>query len=183
MTDLLIVRAIASDATPADPTGSTTGPGTGPGAAPLTDWRLIHNAIIPTAPLSEEQVRERAGRNLLDVAYADGVPVGCSTVRPPDEETPAATVISRILPEYRGRGFGTALYERGLGHARTLSEAGVETVVLASNTEGLRFARARGFVETERYLLPGDTVPFVTLRLAEPGTGTDPGFEATAASG
>lgn len=140
---------------------------TEPAPSPLADWRLIHNAVIPTAPLSAEQVRERAGRNRLDVAYADGVPVGCSTVRPPDEETPAATVISRVLPEYRNRGYGTALYERGLAHARTLSEAGVETVVLASNTEGLRFARARGFVETERYLLPGDTVPFVTLLLAE----------------
>lgn len=133
----------------------------------LADWRLIHNAIIPTAPLSAAEVRERAGRNRLAVAYADGVPVGCSTVRPPDGETPAATVISRILPGHRGRGYGTALYEQGLAQARTLSEAGVETVVLASNAEGLRFALARGFVETERYLLPGDTVPFVTLRLDE----------------
>ncbi|MFF8601248.1 GNAT family N-acetyltransferase [Streptomyces sp. NPDC015232] len=140
-----------------------------PVAAPalLADWRLVHNTIIPTAPLSEEEVRERAGRNRLDVAYLDGAAVGCSTVRPPDEETPAATVIARILPAHRRRGHGTALYERGLAHARTLSDAGVETVVLASNEEGLAFALARGFVETERYLLPGDTVPFVTLRLAE----------------
>ncbi|MEU8618943.1 GNAT family N-acetyltransferase [Streptomyces sp. NPDC048623] len=140
-----------------------------PVAAPtlLTDWRLIHNTIIPTAPLSDAEVRERAGRNRLDVAYLGGVAVGCSTVRPPDDETPAATVISRILPAHRRRGFGTALYERGLAHARTLSDAGVETVVLATNEEGLAFALARGFVETERYLLPGDTVPFVALRLAE----------------
>ncbi|GAA3387205.1 GNAT family N-acetyltransferase [Streptomyces roseoviridis] len=141
----------------------------GPGAvsALLADWRLVHDTVVPTAPLSADEVRERAGRNRLDVAYADGTVVGCSTVRPPDAETPAATVISRVLPPYRGRGYGTALYERGLAHARTLSDAGVETVVLASNTEGLRFALARGFVEIERYVLPGDTVPFVTLRLAD----------------
>ncbi|MFF6772107.1 GNAT family N-acetyltransferase [Streptomyces sp. NPDC012637] len=145
---------------PADPVASP---------ALLADWRLIHNTIIPTAPLSAEEVRERAGRNRLDVAYADGTAVGCSTVRPPDDETPAATVISRILPEHRNQGYGTALYERGLAHARTLSEQGVETVVLASNEEGLRFALARGFVETERYVLPGDTVAFVTLRLDEGG--------------
>ncbi|WP_435058265.1 GNAT family N-acetyltransferase [Streptomyces sp. bgisy060] len=131
----------------------------------LEDWRAVHNAIVPTAVLSSEQVRERAGRNRLDVAYSDGAPVGCSTVRPPDGETPAATVIARTLPGFRGRGFGTALYERGLAHARTLGGAGVETVVLASNEEGLRFALARGFVEVERYVLPGDTIPFVTLRL------------------
>ncbi|MFL9678774.1 GNAT family N-acetyltransferase [Streptomyces sp. KL110A] len=132
----------------------------------LADWRAVHNAIIPTAVLSADEVRERAGRNRLEVAYLGGVAVGCSTVRPPDGETPAATVIARILPEYRRRGFGTALYERGLAHARTLSGEGVETVVLASNGEGLRFALARGFTELERYLLPGDTIPFVALRLA-----------------
>ncbi|MFI8420148.1 GNAT family N-acetyltransferase [Streptomyces sp. NPDC085479] len=135
------------------------------GERQLADWRAVHNAIVPTAVLSEEQVRERAGRNLLEVAYLGGVAVGCSTVRPPDGETPAATVIARILPEHRRRGFGTVLYERGLGHARTLGGAGVETVVLASNEEGLRFALARGFTEVERYVLPGDTVPFVALRL------------------
>ncbi|MFE5941402.1 GNAT family N-acetyltransferase [Streptomyces sp. NPDC056480] len=132
----------------------------------LAHWRDVHNTIIPTAVLSPDEVRERAGRNRLEVAYLGEVVVGCSTVRPPDEETPAATVIARTLPEFRGRGVGTALYERGLAHARTLSDEGVETVVLASNEDGLRFALARGFVEVERYVLPGDTVPFVTLRLA-----------------
>lgn len=170
MTDLRII--------PVDPADAAAAP------TLLADWRLIHNAVIPTAPLSTAEVRERAGRNRLAVAYADGVPVGCSTVRPPDGETPAATVISRILPEHRGRGYGTALYEQGLTQARTLSGAGVETVVLASNAEGLRFALARGFVETERYLLPGDTVPFVTLRLDETadetadGTTDDPAGES-----
>jgi hypothetical protein len=33
----------------------------------------------------------------------------------------------------------------------------------ASN--GLRFALAHGFVEFERYVLPGDAIPYVTLRL------------------
>lgn len=164
MNDLRIETVRIGTAGAVAPSGATTGAGL------LEDWRLIHNTIIPTAPLSPEDVRERAGRNRLDVAYADGVAVGCSTVRPPDEETPAATVIARVLPGFRGRGYGTALYEHGLAHARTLSDEGVETVVLASNTEGLRFALARGFVETERYVLPGDTVPFVTLRLAEDPT-------------
>lgn len=136
------------------------------GGRELADWRAVHNAIVPTAELSDDEVRERAGRNRLDVAYLGGVAVGCSTVRPPGGETPAATVIARILPGYRGRGFGTVLYERGLAHAGTLGGDGVETVVLASNEAGLRFARARGFTEVERYVLPGDTIPFVTLRLA-----------------
>ncbi|MFD6759633.1 GNAT family N-acetyltransferase [Streptomyces roseolus] len=129
------------------------------------DWRAVHNAVVPTAVPAEDEVRERAGRNRLDVAYLGGMAVGCSTVRPPDGGTPAATVIARILPEHRGRGYGTALYERGLAHARTPGGDGVETVVLASNEEGLRFAPARGFTEVERYVLPGDAIPYVTLRL------------------
>jgi hypothetical protein len=35
----------------------------------------------------------------------------------------------------------------------------------ASNEEGLAFAIAQGFVEIERYLLPGATVPYVALVL------------------
>jgi len=39
--------------------------------------------------------------------------------------------------------------------------------VLASNVEGLIFARRRGFVEFDRYLLEGTDVPFVGLVLVE----------------
>jgi hypothetical protein len=42
----------------------------------------------------------------------------------------------------------------------------IETVVLSSNEDGLRFAQKDGFVETERYLLPGDTIPWIDLRLS-----------------
>jgi GNAT superfamily N-acetyltransferase len=131
----------------------------------LRDWRHVHNTIIPTAVLSPDEVRERAGRNRLDVAYAGDVLVGCATVRPPADGEPVATVIARVLPAYRRRGHGTALYEHGLTQARDLGATTIETVVLASNSDGLSFAEARGFVEIERYLLPGDKIPFVTLRL------------------
>ncbi|WP_393053429.1 GNAT family N-acetyltransferase [Streptomyces sp. LN549] len=136
------------------------------GDAMLQDWRSIHNAIIPTAVLSLADVRERAGRNRLAVAYLGGVPVGCSTVRPPADGAATATVIARVLPDHRGRGFGGQLYESGLAAARAVGAEVIETCVLESNPEGLRFALGRGFVETERYVLPGDSVPFIDLRLA-----------------
>lgn len=109
-------------------------------------------------------------RNVLEVAYDGEVLVGCSTVRPPAEgtavaETSAAVVIVRVLPEYRRRGFGELMYRRCLRRGRELA-AVVETHMLASNEDGLRFAKAHGFVEVETYLLPGDSVPFVELRLA-----------------
>jgi ribosomal protein S18 acetylase RimI-like enzyme len=135
------------------------------GDAMIRDWQLVHNAIIPTDPLSLLQVRERSGRYHLELAVLDGTTVGCSTVRPPTPEEPAATVIARILPEYRRRGFGAQLYASGLARAREFDAPAIETIVLASNTDGLRFAEAQGFTEVERYLLDGDTIPYVTLRL------------------
>ena len=47
-----------------------------------------------------------------------------------------ATVIARVLPGYRGRGFGAALYEKGLAHARVLGAGVIETCVLAANRTG-----------------------------------------------
>ena len=131
----------------------------------LADWQGIHNEIIPTDPLTLDEVRERSARHRLELAYAGTAPVGNSTVRRPTDES-GAMVIARVLPAYRRRGIGTLLYERGLEAARGWADdRPVETVVLASNSEGLAFALARGFVEVERYTLPGATIPYVALEL------------------
>ena len=135
----------------------------------LTDWQRIHNAIIPTDPLSLDDVRERSGRHRLELAYV-GSPgrqtaVGNSTVRRPTDDA-GAMVIARVLPEHRRRGIGTLLYERALEVAQTWSdERAVETAVLTTNGDGLAFALARGFVEVQRYTLPGATIPYVALEL------------------
>ncbi|MEU3163043.1 GNAT family N-acetyltransferase [Streptosporangium sp. NPDC006930] len=136
------------------------------GDAAFKSWQYVHNVIIPTHPLSLEEVRERARRHHLEIAYLDDELVGCSTVRPPTGETLTATVIARVLAAHRRRGFGEELYARGLDRARELGAEVIETVVLSSNEDGLRFALEHGFVEIERYLLPGDTIPWIDLRLS-----------------
>lgn len=131
--------------------------------AMLEDWRHVHNVIVPPAALSLDEVCERARRNVLEVAYLDDVLVGCTTVRAPDEDG-VVTVIARVLPEHRRQGIGGQLYAHALdqaGDARV-----VETVVLESNAEGLAFALAHGFVELERYVLPGEQARWITLRLS-----------------
>jgi GNAT superfamily N-acetyltransferase len=131
----------------------------------LEEWREIHNAIIPTAPLSPDEVAERATRHRLTLGYDADVVVGNATVRPPGDDG-TCVVIVRILPEHRRRGLGSAYLAHELEEAHALEAQLIETVVLASNEEGLAFALARGFVEVDRYLLDGDTIPFVDLRLA-----------------
>ena len=89
--------------------------------------------------------------------------VGNSTVRPP--EGGVATVIVRVLPDQRRRGYGAELLARSVAVVGELGARGLETIVLESNIDGLRFARAHGFVdEVDRYLPDGDDVAFVTLR-------------------
>jgi GNAT superfamily N-acetyltransferase len=132
----------------------------------LGEWRAVHNEIIPTATLSEAEVQERAQRHLLTVAYDDDTLVGCATVRPPTDGSRTATVIVRILPPFRRSGLGTTYLDHELAAARASGATRIETVVLASNEDGLVFAEARGFVEHDRYVLDGQTIPFVDLHLA-----------------
>ncbi|MGW0712907.1 N-acetyltransferase family protein [Streptomyces sp. NPDC002643] len=135
------------------------------GDGELELWRFVHNTIVPAHRLGVEDVRERAGRHHLELAYVDGVLVGNSTVRPPEGDTDTATVIVRVLAEHRRRGLGERLYGRALGRARELGARVVETCVLESNEDGLRFALKHGFEEIERYRLDGDTATWIDLRL------------------
>ena len=136
---------------------------------PLTEntaalWAGIHNRVIPAHQLSESDVRERMSRHRLTLGYDGRVAVGNATLRPPTTESRVATVIVRVLPEFRGRGYGTAYAEWGLSQALILGSDRVETVVLAANEAGLRFAQRRGFVEFDRYTV--DAAEYVDLWLA-----------------
>ena len=115
----------------------------------LEAWRHVHNTIIPAHLLSLDDVRERAVRNHLELAHADGVLVGNSTVRPPEGDDATAMVIARVLAEHRRRGFGEQLYERAVRRARDLGARTIETCVLSSNEDGLRFALEQA--PTERF--------------------------------
>ncbi|MEU6197928.1 GNAT family N-acetyltransferase [Streptomyces sp. NPDC047061] len=130
----------------------------------LEEWRYVHNVVVPPAAMSFEEARERLVRGYrLENAYDGDVLVGCSTVRP--AVGGVVTVIARVLPEFRRRGFGAALYEHALGYGRAQGAGVVETCVLGVNEDGVRFARRHGFAEVERYVLDGGSDEWVDLRL------------------
>jgi RimJ/RimL family protein N-acetyltransferase len=129
-------------------------------------WRDIHNAVIPAHPLNTDQVLERLTRNRLTLAYDGGELVGNATIRPPQPDQMTATVIVRILPEYRRQGLGSEYLAAMLTEARGMGARRIETVVHTSNQDGLAFALRHGFVEFDRYVLDGETTAYVDLYLA-----------------
>ena len=129
-----------------------------------TDWREIHNHVIPVAPVSVEDVIGRLSRHLLTLAYDDGVLVANATLRPPSPRSTTAIVIVRVPQPLRRRGYGSEYLRVLLDEANRTGAKRIETVVLAANTDGLEFAQRRGFVECDRYRL-GDRVEYVTMAL------------------
>jgi GNAT superfamily N-acetyltransferase len=132
----------------------------------VTLWRDVHNHVIPAHALTSGDVHERLTRNSLTLAYVGGELVGNATIRPPGPGSTTATVIVRILPGYRREGLGSEYLAAMLAEARGMGAKRIETVVLASNEDGLAFAGQHGFVEFDRYILDGETAEYVDLYLA-----------------
>lgn len=126
-------------------------------------WREIHNAVIPASPLTSGEVLERLTRNRLTLAYAGGDLVGNATIRPPAPGT--ATVIVRVLPPFRRRGYGSAYLEVVCADALAMGATRLETVVLVANADGVAFAGRRGFVERERYAVGPGRDEYLTMAL------------------
>lgn len=129
----------------------------------LPGWLAVHNILIPNAPLTLADARQRLRRHRLLVAITANDVVGTTTVRPPTADTSEAMVIARVLPEHQGTGLGQRLYESALAQALDFAPDRIRTCVLATSKRGLDFATRNGFVEVERYVLNDDDVAFVEL--------------------
>ncbi len=136
----------------------------------LEVWRTIHKPRHLDDQLSADEVAERSTRNRLTLAYADGELVGNATVRPPHDPDRVATVIVRVLPDHRRQGYGAAYLTAELATARALGARRIETVVLASNLDGLAFAHSHGFVEHARTWSRGTKPPSSTCTCPESGS-------------
>lgn len=104
-------------------------------------------AITPREPMTADQLlrrKERQPERLYLLAEEEGRPVGLALVAPTD--SPNRTYVGvRVLPKWRGRGLGSALYERALEHARGLEPEWLSTMVSEAEPQAVAWAERRGF--------------------------------------
>jgi mycothiol synthase len=132
----------------------------------LAGWCEVWTAITPREPNTLEQVKRRLERQperLYLVAEEDGSIVGLGFVGPTDSPGRVAVAV-RVLPEWRRRGIGSALYEWASEHARAQRPEWVSTVVSEAEPDAVAWARRRGFEEIGREVelvreLRGDEEP------------------------
>ena len=122
----------------------------------LVRWVDLRNSLFPHDPdsvqvLALARAREAGHVNLL--AYVDDEPVGVAMIGD-DPGTRASThayVEVGIVPSFRGRGIGTALFRDVSLRVLTRSKEGLECEALASDARSLEWLARRGFQELRRY--------------------------------
>jgi mycothiol synthase len=112
----------------------------------------IWAAITPREPMTPEQLlsrRERQPERLYLLAEKEGDAVGLALVAPTD--SPNRRYIGvRVLPDWRRRGIGSALYQSALAHARSLQPGWISTLVSEADADAFAWARRREFEEFDR---------------------------------
>jgi mycothiol synthase len=120
--------------------------------ADVEAWAEIKSRVEPDEPMTPEQIlRHRTDDRILLLARLDGLAVGCgggglSTLGG------LAFVNPRVLPEWRGRGVGRALFDRLADHARGLAVDGIVSYVKADDARSIAFARRAGLEEVDYQL-------------------------------
>lgn len=134
--------------------------------ADLAEWCEVWNAITPREPIRVDELRRRLARQPERLfLVADGRGVG--SVAPTDSAGRLYLGV-RVLPEARGRGLGSALFERVLEHARGLEPEWLSTQVSGDDPDSIGWAERRGFAEYGRQVelvleLRGDEQPAAVL--------------------
>ena len=122
----------------------------------LARWVEVRNPLFPQDPdsvqvLALARAREVGHVNLL--ALVDGEPVGVAMLGD-DPGTRASThayVEVGVLPEHRGRGFGTALFRDVSLRVLMRGHEGLECEALASDSRSVDWLTRRGFREQRRH--------------------------------
>lgn len=121
--------------------------------ADLAEYVRVWNTITPDEPATVEQQRERRERDprrLNVVAERDREIVACGFCGP-SQVPGSASVVPRVLPEFRRAGIGSALLRELVAHAvRMDGFTKVGAGVDGTDEGSLAFARRFGFEEVDR---------------------------------
>ena len=110
----------------------------------------VYNAVWPHDRVGLDEVRAyRASlRDYVDLlARIDGTVAGFALAAIAPQRPEQAFALVTVLPELRGRGTGTALYEAVSAWARERSLGVIETIVADNDPESLAFTQRRDFTE------------------------------------
>lgn len=145
----------------------------------LAELCEIWAVITPREPMTPEQLlrrKERQPERLYLLAEEESRSVGLALVAPTDSPN-LRYVGVRVLPDWRRRGIGAALYEPALAHARGLAPEWISTFVSEADPDSVAWAARRGFEEAQRQVelvlrLRGDEhppPPFDGIEIVEVG--------------
>jgi GNAT superfamily N-acetyltransferase len=123
----------------------------------------VFNAVWPHEAVTMDEVRHFKAAMVEHadlVAWSGSEPVGSAFVAIMPQRPELPMVLLTVLPEARGRGTGTRLYEAISDWTRERALGELEAVVSDEDPESFGYAERRGFVEDRRE-------KGVALRLAE----------------
>jgi mycothiol synthase len=122
--------------------------------ADFEDCTAINNQVSPHMPVTAEQIEHaltsREPRSRLFLARVGGTAAGSGYVSPSSAGPHALYAMVRVVPEFRGRGIGRALYAALSDHGRELGREWLWGRVRDDDTETLTIVLAHGFTETGR---------------------------------
>lgn len=113
----------------------------------------IYNRVWPWDAITMDEVRsfkQQANEYADHVAYLEEQPAGSLAVAHMPQQPAAALALLTVLPQYRGRGVGTALYGVASSWCAERALDLIDAPVPEDEPESLAFAARRGFREVER---------------------------------
>jgi mycothiol synthase len=120
--------------------------------ADLASLCEVWAAITPREPMTPAQLerrKERQPERLYLLAEEEERAAALGIVAPSD--SPGRIFVGvRVLPAFRRRGIGSALYERLLAHARAQEPDWLSTMVSEAYASSIAWAERRGFEEYQR---------------------------------
>lgn len=121
--------------------------------ADFEDAAAVNNQVSPHMPVTAEQIEHELvsdpARRLL-LLRVGGTAAGSGYVSPSAMGPMALYAMVRVVPEYRGRGIGRALYKAVSNHGGELGRGWMWGRVRDDDAESLGIVLALGFSETGR---------------------------------